>query len=135
VNLALTITPVNNEVIEESDDLIDLNWSVTNLGKEACQFNLLLLQFGEEADFRSEDLVLVIDGVTLQPNCANSANGTIHVSRSWGRGNLNFTAMAVSEQSAQKWLSNALVIENEEPAEETEMETEVETEAETEPAA
>ena len=34
-----------------------------------------------------------------------------------------------------KWLSNALVIENEEPAEETEMETEVETEAETEPAA
>ena len=135
VNLALTITPVNNEVIEESDDLIALNWSVTNLGKEACQFNLLLLQFGEEADFRSEDLVLVIDGVTLQPNCANSANGTIHVSRSWGRGNLNFTAMAVSEPSAQKWLSNALVIENEEPAEETEMETEVETEAETEPAA
>ena len=132
VNLALTLTPSASELTEESDDLMALNWSVTNLGTEECQFNLLLLQFGDEADFRSDDVVLVLDGTALQPNCANSANGTIHVSRSWGKGNLNFTAMAVSEQSAQKWLSNVIVIEQEEAEEETEAETEVETEVETE---
>ena len=83
VNLALTVTQFRDDVVDESDDLVTYNWSVTNLGKEGCQYNMLLLNYGDEPDFTKDNYVMAIDGVYLEPNCANSASGTIQVSKDW----------------------------------------------------
>ena len=133
VNLALTVTPFREDVVDESDDLMTYSWSVTNLGEEGCLFNLLLLNYGDEPDFTKDNYVMAIDGVYLEPNCANSASGTIQVSKDWNPEDIHFTAFAVSEQNAQKWLSNVVTFEQPKE-EETEAETEnlVETEPETE---
>ena len=50
----------------------------------------------------------MIDGEELKPNAANSVTGSFKVAGSWGEGALNFAAMAVSESTGVKWLSNAV---------------------------
>lgn len=134
VNLALTVNQVIDPNADESDDMIAYNWSVTNLGKQESQFFLLLLQYGDEPDFRENNLVMVLDGELLQAQCGNSVKGTIQISKEFGEGNINFTALSITETDAAKWLSNTVTFEVE-AEEETEAETELagaETEAETE---
>ena len=116
VNLALTVEPAG-----EADEtgIQTYKWSVTNLGSEKAMFNALLLTFGE-ADFQSEDLVMVLDGVELKANAGNSASGSFNVDAEWGEGDLNFAAMAVSQADGAKWLSNTVTYDNSvKPAEKT----------------
>ena len=134
VNLALTVNTVIDANTDETDSMMSYNWSVTNLGEQETQFVLLLLQYGDEPDFKENNLVMVLDGEILQAKCGNSVKGTFQISKEFGEGNLNFTALSVSEADAAKWLSNTVTFEVK-AEEETEAETEIlgiETEAETE---
>ncbi len=108
VNLALTVTAAG-----EPDDsgIATYSWSLTNLGSEAAMFNALLLTFGNTPDFRRDNLVMELNGIELKPNAQNSVSGSFSADGDWGEGNLNFAAMAVSEKTGAKWLSNAVVFE------------------------
>ena len=109
VNLALTVTASTDE--HSDNDVTTYYWSLTNLGSQKCMFNALLLTYGKVADFSGDDMVMVIDGEELKPNAGNSASGSFSVAGGWGEGNLNFAAMAVSEKTGTKWLSNTVVFE------------------------
>ena len=106
VCLALSVTPV--AVDSGNGDIITYNWNLTNMGSESCNVNGLLLQYGSAADFRANNLVMVLDGTELRPNCANSVSGSFKVSGAWGEGNLNFAALAVQQQTGATWLSNTV---------------------------
>lgn len=108
VNLALT---VNRDGESDGTGIATYNWILTNLGSEPAMFNALLLTFGDP-NFREDNLVIQLDGLELKPGATNSANGSFSASADWGEGNLNFAAMAVSEVSGAKWLSNAVTFEN-----------------------
>ncbi len=102
VNLALTVTPVE----EESDDaILTYSWSLTNLGSESCIFTTLLMNPDATSDFRSGNFVMALDGEELLPRCGNSVSGSFRVSRSWSE-TPGFAALAVSDSSGAKWLSN-----------------------------
>ena len=88
--------------------MITYNWTLSNMGSEACMFNALLLSYGDEPDFRQNTLTVVIDGVELKPNNANSASGSCTVASEWGEGKLNFSAMAVVEKTGDVWNSNVV---------------------------
>ena len=109
VDLALTVTPTS-----EADDsgMVSYSWSLTNLGSERATFTTLLLTFGKNPNFRSNDLVMVIDGVDLKADANNSTSGSFSVDMDWGEGNLNFAALAVSDSTGKKWLSNTVVFES-----------------------
>ena len=109
VNLALTVTAT--EAADESG-IATYSWSLTNLGSEKAMFNALLLSFGSEPDYKSDVLVMAIDGFELKANAGNAVSGSFNASSEWGEGNLNFAAMAVSESSGAKWLSNTVSFEN-----------------------
>ena len=109
VNLALTVTPVGEP---DESGVVTYNWSLTNMGSEKAMFNALLLTFGDEPDFKKDDLVMVLDGVEMKANCGNSTSGSFTVDSNWGEGNLNFAAMAISTANGDKWLSNAVVFAN-----------------------
>ena len=109
VNLALTVNPSTDETSDS--DVTTYNWSLTNLGREKCMFDALLLTYGKRPDFNQDDLVMVIDGEALKPNAANSITGSFKVARSWGEGNVNFAAMAVSDKTGVKWQSNVVSFE------------------------
>ncbi len=108
VNLALSVEP---EGEADESGISSYSWSLTNLGTQKANFTTLLLTFGEP-DFRKGNLVMVLDGVQLAPGAGNSASGSFNVDSSWGEGNLNFAAMAVSESDGAKWLSNTVTFEN-----------------------
>lgn len=110
VNLALTVTP--DEGADDSG-MVSYNWSLTNLGGGRCAFTALLLTFGETPDFRSEDLVMVLDGVDLKANAGNSASGSFTADMEWGEGSLHFAALAIDDATGEKWLSNTVTFENE----------------------
>ena len=110
VNLALTVTPAD---VADDSGMVTYDWSLTNLGRARCTFSALLLTFGETPDFRSEDLVMVLDGVELKPNTANSASGSFTADMEWGEGSLNFAALAIDDNTGEKWLSNTVAYENE----------------------
>ena len=109
VNLALTVTPMSDE--DSDDATTTYSWSLTNLGSEKCTFATLLLTFGSTPNFKKNNLVMVLDGLEMKPNAGNSASGSFTVGMDWGEGNLNFAAMAVSEKTGAKWLSNSVVFE------------------------
>ena len=106
VNLALTVTASTDE--HSDSDVTTYYWSLTNLGSQKCMFNALLLTYGKVADFSGDDMVMVIDGEELKPNAANSISGSFKVASGWGEGALNFAAMAVSDSTGAKWLSNTV---------------------------
>lgn len=110
VNLALTVTPASDS--DEDEEIRTFNWSLTNLGTEPCMFNALLLTYSDESDFKQDNLVVVLDGIELKANCANSASGTFSVAADWGEGPLDFAAMAVVEKTGDKWLSNAVTFDS-----------------------
>ena len=107
VNLALTITPAD----DEGDEIKTFNWSLTNLGNDECIFTTLLLNFGDDSGFLKDNLVMVVDGEELKGNCGNSVSGSFTVSRDWGEGSMNFSALAISEEDGTAWLSNCDIIE------------------------
>ncbi len=119
VNMALTVNPLVGESPDNTDDVVECSWTLTNLGDTDCVFTALLLNFGEDQDFREDNLVVVLDGIDLKANCENSASGTFKVSRDWGKGVMNFCALAVDTEAGYVWLSNEDQIENgeEEPEE------------------
>lgn len=106
VDMALTVTPAEGD--GTGDDVVTYNWTLTNLGSQSCMFNALLLSYGDSPDFRQDTLTVVIDGVTLKANGANSASGSFTVAREWGEGRLNFCAMAVVEKTGDVWNSNVV---------------------------
>ena len=110
VNLGLTVT-ANGE--PDADNITTYSWSLTNLGTEKAMFNALLLAFGDAPDFRQDVLVMVLDGEELKKGAGNSVSGSFTASSDWGEGNMHFAAMAVSEKTGMKWLSNDVVFENE----------------------
>ena len=109
VNLALTL-----DVIGADDDncIRNYGWTLTNLGSEKAHFLALLLTFGDRPDFKRNNLVMVLDGEELKPNAGNSVSGTFSADDDWGDGPLNFAALAVSDQSGAKWLSNEISFAN-----------------------
>ena len=110
VNLALSVTPtVGTETV---NGITTYSWTLTNLGSEKAIFNTLLLTFGENADFRSNDLVMVIDGFELKPGAGNSVSGSFTADCDWGEGSLNFAAMAISQETGARWLSNNVSFAN-----------------------
>jgi hypothetical protein len=106
VNLVLTVTPASQA--EEGSDIITYNWTLSNMGSQACMFNALLLSYGDEPDFRQSPLTVVIDGVELKPNNANSASGSFTVASEWGEGKLNFCSLAVVDGTGDIWNSNVV---------------------------
>ena len=108
VNLALTVTQTGEP---DETGIATYNWSVTNLGTNPAMFTALLLTFGEPI-FREDNLVMVLDGVELKPNATNSASGTFTADAEWGEGNMNFAAIAVSEATGSKWMSNIVEFGN-----------------------
>ena len=106
VNLVLTVTPSTDEAADSN--VTTYSWSLYNMGAEDCMFNTLLLTFGDNADFSKDNLVMVIDGEKLKANSANSISGSFHAANAWGEGNLNFAAMAVVDETGEKWLSNVV---------------------------
>ena len=109
VNLALTVTETGDA---DDSGVTTYDWSLTNLGTEKANFNALLLTFGDAPDFKQENIVIALDGFELKPDAANSVTGSFNADDSWGEGNLNFAAMAVSEVTGAKWLSNVVTFEN-----------------------
>lgn len=117
VNLALTVEPAG-----EADDtgITTYNWTLTNLGSEKANYTALLLTFGDDQDFKHDNLVMQLDGVELKANAGNSASGSFNVDAEWGEGSLNFAALAVSDATGDKWLSNTVSFDNDvNPAEKT----------------
>ena len=110
VNLALTVTPADGE--GKDDAMHTYTWTLTNMGSEKCQFLALLLAYGDEADFRKDNLVMVLDGTELKKNCGNSVSGSFTVGTDWGKGDLHFAALAASESTGEKWISNDVVFED-----------------------
>ena len=106
VDLALSITPQTDAVTD--DDVTTYAWSLTNLGSEKCMFNALLLTYGDHPDFSRDDLVMVIDGEELKADGKNHVSGSFSVAREWGEGSQNFAAIAVSEKTGEKWISNTV---------------------------
>ena len=106
VNLALTVTPASNT--DADSDMRTYNWHLSNLGSQSCMFNALLLSYGDAPDFMKDTLTLVVDGVQLKGNNANSASGSFTVASNWGEGKLNFCAVAVVEKTGDKWTSNVI---------------------------
>ena len=109
VNLALTVTPAG-----ETDDsgIVNYTWSLTNLGDRKVTYVALLLTFGDTPDFRHNNLVMNLDGVTLKPGSANSVSGAFSADSDWGEGALHFAALAVSDDDGAKWLSNDVTFES-----------------------
>ena len=109
VNLVLSVTPSTDEMTDS--DVTTYNWSLYNMGTEDCMFNALLLTFGDNPDFNRDDLTMVVDGVKLKAESANSVSGSFRAAKAWGEGNLNFAAAAVSDDTGAKWLSNVVTFE------------------------
>ena len=109
VNLALTVTAAG-----EADDsgIVNYTWSLTNMGATSANYTALLLSFGDEPDFRDENLVMQLDGVTMKKNSGNSISGSFSADDDWGTGNLNFAAVAVDDKTGDLWLSNVVTFEN-----------------------
>lgn len=105
VDLALTV--YSDEEQPQEDEIVSYDWTLTNIGDQECVFTALLLNFGEDPDFRENNVVAVLDGQELKANCGNSLSGKITVDRSWGEGELHVCALGVSEQDGSKWLSNS----------------------------
>lgn len=118
VNLALTVTPYTD--LQSDSEVTTYGWSLYNLGTEKCMFNALLLTYGDTPDFSKDDLVVVLDGEQLKPNAGNYISGSFKVASSWGEGALNFAAMAVSDSTGMKWLSNTVTFESTTQAESVE---------------
>ena len=55
-----------------------------------------------------DTLTMVVDGIELKANSANSASGTFTVASDWGEGRLNFCAIAVDDKTGDKWTSNVV---------------------------
>ena len=105
---------VQDELVENNTDdttgkgsrIITCNYTLTNLGYEDCTFIALLLNFGSNDKFTGDNLVMILDGTTLKANCGNDIQGTFYVSDDWGTGEFHFCALAVSNTTGDKWLSN-----------------------------
>ena len=119
VNLALSVESTSEA---DGSGIMTFDWSLTNLGTEKANFTALLLTFGEP-DFKQDNLVMVLDGISMKSGASNSTSGSFTVDADWDEGNLNFAALAVSDadgSSNEVWLSNAVTFENEaQPAEKT----------------
>lgn len=133
VNLALTVNPKEDDAKDAEaaenagtekenggSSLRTYTWNVTNMGEQDCIFTAILLQFGDNPDFKENNYVVVLNNTWLQANCANSASGSFTVSKDWGEGPMNFTALAISESTGQKWLSNLNTFQTEQPEQQAE---------------
>jgi hypothetical protein len=87
-------------------DVKTYNWRLSNLGTQRCHFDALLLSFGDNPDFQSGNLVMVVGNMDLQRDGGNNAMGTFSVASDWGTGKLNFCAVGTSTTGDQTWLSN-----------------------------
>ena len=98
--------PAEDTSSEKGSRIITCNYTLTNLGYEDCTFIALLLNLGSNDKFTGDNLVMILDGTTLKANCGNDIQGTFYVSEDWGAGEFSFCALAVSNTTGDKWLSN-----------------------------
>ena len=93
-DLILTVTPASKKE-NKKDEIVTYNWTVTNMGSEGCILTCLLLNYSDDPDFKSDNLVMLIDGIDLQAGGSNTASGSINVSKEWSEKEPAFCAMAV----------------------------------------
>ena len=105
VDLALTVTPAGDA---DEGGVRTYNWHLSNLGSRKCMFSVLLLSYGDNPDFTKDTLTVVLDGIELKANNANSASGSFTVASNWGEGRLNFQAIATVDSTGEKWTSNVV---------------------------
>ncbi|MBQ3424154.1 MAG: peptidoglycan-binding protein [Clostridia bacterium] len=110
VDLALTVTP--DSEADAGAEIRTYNWTLTNMGPQKATFAALLLSYGDQTDFRQENLTMALDGIELLADCGNSASGSFTVAADWGEGTLNFAALAVDDRTGDKWLSNTVTFES-----------------------
>ena len=106
VSLVLSVTPSETAVADGFEGVRTFDWTLTNLGTEKCQFNAILLNFGDDPDYRHDNFTVVIDADTLKADARNTLSGSFSVSTDWGEGDLHFSAVGTSAKSGEKWLSN-----------------------------
>ena len=110
VNLILRVTPSRKAGEDAADGMRTFDWSVINLGSQACTFRALLMGGGAEHDFMKDDMVAALDWVELKPDGANSAEGSITLPADWAGedGIMRFSAVAAQEKSDGTGMSNAV---------------------------
>ena len=110
VNLVLQVTPAEDDP-GEGAEARSFDWTLTNVGTGRARFVALLLGYGDECDFRANNLVVVLDGTDLRASGADTLSGSFGVASDWGEGKLNFCALAVETRTGAKWLSNVKTFE------------------------
>lgn len=105
VNLAMSMT---SSAGADDSGISTYSWSLTNLGGEDATFTALLLHFGDAPDFRTDNLVMQLDGTVVKKNGGNSASGSFIACEDWGEGKMSFTAVAINEKTGELWQSNTV---------------------------
>ena len=105
VNLVLTITPAGAE-----DGLYRYEWTLTNLGREECRYTALLLGYGDDRDFTTDNLVLAVSSAKLKADGENTRSGSFTVATDWalGASPVYVCAVGCSEVNGRVWTSNAV---------------------------
>lgn len=104
VDLALTVKLAEGWNLD--DEVIKCDWSVTNLGSQEATLAAILVAYGEDADFTSDNIVAVLDGEALAPENGNSESGTLTINTNLGSAPIKVAALAVSDEDGSVWLSN-----------------------------
>ena len=102
--LTLTVDPAEGEVGMRS-----FNWILMSENKETYTLRAVLMGVGGDHDFRSEDMVVVLDTEKLKNGTSHSLGGTFTVPEDVGAGELlSFAAVVQADKSGEVWLSNTV---------------------------
>ena len=109
VDLVLTVRPTKKKE-NKKDEIVTYKWKLVNNGTQSCNYFALLLNYEDGSDFKADNVVLDLDGITLAPN-GGSASGKVQVSRNWNKNKPAFCALAATETDGINWMSNVAKIE------------------------
>ena len=102
--LTLTVDPA-----ESDDGLRSFNWILSNDNKETLTLRAVLMAVGSDHNFRSEDMVAVLDAQKLKTGTANALGGTFTIPGRLGEGDvISFAAVLENEKGGEVWLSNTV---------------------------
>lgn len=102
--LTLTVDPA-----ESADGMRSFNWILASEDRETLVLRAVLMGLGGDHDFRSDDMVAVLDSQKLKSGTANSLGGTFTVPGNLGEGGLlSFAAVVENEKTGEVWLSNTV---------------------------
>ena len=109
VDLVLTVKPAKKKE-NKKDEIVDYKWTLTNNGSEPCTYFALLLNYESDPDFKSDNVVLDLEGVTLDAN-GGSTSGTVQVSKNWSENKPSFCALAAVGSADNYYTSSIVTIE------------------------